>query len=207
MRYFASNVVESFFEPGRYLVLNRINPTFHPLCFPAGKVEFGESPVQAARRELYEETGVTTIESKFLNCADVGEINGNFWVGYFFTVPRWCGLPRIKEPKKFESMEWLTTAELYQRGAVLLADVVSSRHGFKPDASNLFTPYAVTSIEAHLLEELRDGGMNLTDDQLAARLGVAEWCFDKTISGLRQRFKLQTRTDLVKWWEKNRYQP
>ena len=44
---------------GRYLLQDRMDPGWPGLVFPGGHVEKGETPLQAAKRELYEETGIT----------------------------------------------------------------------------------------------------------------------------------------------------
>lgn len=47
---------------GQILIINRV---FQPLgwCLPGGRIELSETPLQAIRREIMEETGIITIES------------------------------------------------------------------------------------------------------------------------------------------------
>jgi len=64
-------VVTAIIEDGKkYLLLKRskINRTSkNKWQFPEGKIEFGEDPVDALKRELEEETGLELISAEFLN--------------------------------------------------------------------------------------------------------------------------------------------
>lgn len=45
-------------------------------CFPGGSVEFGETGIEAAERELTEETGLTAQATGYMACVDLIETDG-----------------------------------------------------------------------------------------------------------------------------------
>jgi len=60
------------FEGGRFLLIKRKYPPLKGwLSFPGGKVEHGESPIEAAARELYEETALTAEKLKLIITIDL----------------------------------------------------------------------------------------------------------------------------------------
>jgi 8-oxo-dGTP pyrophosphatase MutT (NUDIX family) len=85
----------------------------HQWVFPGGKVEGSESPVQAAKREVREETG---IQCKIETSKPLGwrlhPTTGVFvhYIG-FFGCP---GIGTIKEPEKIEGVDWITTDKVLQ---------------------------------------------------------------------------------------------
>lgn len=83
--------------------------------FPGGAVDFGESPMEAARREVMEETAL-----------EVGEVmvhpgvpyvnthfdNGSQWITLYFVAQYIGGEPRVVEPEKCERWEWFAPDQL-----------------------------------------------------------------------------------------------
>lgn len=79
---------------------------------PGGKVDLHETPREAVRRELQEETG---LHRQIITC--VGEVavdyDGVTWYGTIFHCKLWRGQdqPKVMEPDKFEGLDWKTLAE------------------------------------------------------------------------------------------------
>jgi len=60
------------FNQGRFLLIERKYPPYQGwLSFPGGKVEPQEKPLEAAKRELYEETALIAKELKLLATMDL----------------------------------------------------------------------------------------------------------------------------------------
>lgn len=81
---------------GRVLLLKRANTSDHPgeWCYPGGGAEDGESPREAAKRELYEEAGVVMGSSAVLIHNTVNE--GVLYVTYLQPVTQEFS-PRLNE--------------------------------------------------------------------------------------------------------------
>jgi 8-oxo-dGTP pyrophosphatase MutT (NUDIX family) len=70
-----------------------------PLNLPGGKVNPGENPEEAVRRELLEETGIMLTSTKLVS-DKYFNIDGVEWKGYFFIGESLCLTPRNMEPEK-----------------------------------------------------------------------------------------------------------
>lgn len=103
---------------GKVLACQRRRNAVYPLKweFPGGKVEAGESPGQALRRELREELGIEATPGAEIHrqewiypdgVADP-EKDGSFRV-FYFLVSRYTGVPANHA---FEEIRWVTFAEL-----------------------------------------------------------------------------------------------
>ena len=93
--------------------------------FPGGAIESDESHIQAAQRELREETGLFFKLSEFSHTAiGIGRTpDGHPFVTEFFTVEFNSALlePVNKEPEKHSSWTWCHPDDLCQRGLIPLA--------------------------------------------------------------------------------------
>ncbi|MCG9780665.1 NUDIX hydrolase [Photobacterium damselae] len=81
---------------------------------PAGRLEKGETLISAAVRELKEEVDIDCVEgdlnlSHVLHARNENEIE---WLGFFYTLTKWSGEPKICEPDKHNSLKWTDEFEL-----------------------------------------------------------------------------------------------
>lgn len=75
---------------------------------PSGKVEQGESLIDAARREVVEETGLA-LRANQLILGHVMErvTTTGRWIDWFFVADEWDGQPTNREPWKCGGFAWL----------------------------------------------------------------------------------------------------
>jgi len=93
---------------GRVLLLRRAETGFFDGLYslPGGHVEQGESILQAAARELEEETGLRVGDGDLgwlgviHRCSDTNRID------FFLRAHRWQGEPVLREPDKCSDMGW-----------------------------------------------------------------------------------------------------
>lgn len=80
-------------------------------CLPGGHLEFGESMIGAARRELLEETG---LRAKALRFANIVNDRGprRHYLEISFVATRVTGQPEVTEPQLNETWQWFTPQEL-----------------------------------------------------------------------------------------------
>lgn len=70
---------------------------------PGGKLEEGEQPMDALKRELFEEIGIEVLDANFLSTLETDR-HGYDLVLHAYTVPRYLGNPLSKEG---QSMRWV----------------------------------------------------------------------------------------------------
>lgn len=76
--------------------------------FPGGKIETGESPIEALQRELLEETGITVKTAEFY--ANAEHAYPDFRVTlYFFIIEEWIGEPWGREQ---QPIRWVPQIQL-----------------------------------------------------------------------------------------------
>ena len=80
---------------------------------PGGKLEFGESWEDCARREVTEETGLEIANIRFLTTTnDVYQDEGVHFVTILVACDWVAGEPEVKEPEKCERWEWVAWDQL-----------------------------------------------------------------------------------------------
>lgn len=70
-----------------------------------GHVEFGESPIEAVKREALEELGIEIGNIKFSCCTNMIKY-GQHYVDISFVAEIISGEPTIMEPDKIDSLGW-----------------------------------------------------------------------------------------------------
>ncbi|MDM9628103.1 NUDIX hydrolase [Rhizobium sp. S152] len=96
-------------DEDRVLMLERRDDAELSWVFPGGKVAPGESPENAARRELYEEAGILCNVSRSIGTRvhpDTHRV-----IGYFLCEPQELSA-RVMEPHLFSNVSWMTLSEL-----------------------------------------------------------------------------------------------
>ena len=70
-----------------------------------GHVEFGESPIDAVKREALEELGIAITNVQFATCTDMQKY-GKHYIDISFTAEIASGEPKICEPEKIDDVRW-----------------------------------------------------------------------------------------------------
>jgi 8-oxo-dGTP diphosphatase len=102
------------FKDGKILLAKRKNSTgAGEYCWPGGKMEFGESFAECAKRETREETGLEITNIRFLRLMNLKYENpAKHFVDIELMADWQSGEPKLLEPEKFESWAWYDLNEL-----------------------------------------------------------------------------------------------
>jgi 8-oxo-dGTP diphosphatase len=122
-------------EEGRFACVTRPEPP-HELAFPGGHIDPGESPAEAASRELFEETGIHASRLREIGTTE-SPIDGR--TVHVFEAQRWSGPGQAIEPAT--TFAWLSAEELYRQSALyrqtVLELLVEELPDQGPSAANL----------------------------------------------------------------------
>lgn len=99
----------------RFLCVRQRGPRHEFWTFPGGKVEPGERPDTAARREVAEEIGVTLGFIHFVVARSM-RVAHTRWRGLFYFSPEMRGEPCIGEPDKITDLKFLSPQEMRAGG-------------------------------------------------------------------------------------------
>lgn len=96
-------------DENRILVQDRIDPSWSGICFPGGHVEYGESFVESAIREVYEETGLTIKHPQLCGIKQFQTEDDERYVVLFFKTNKFSGELRDSDEGK---VFWIQREEL-----------------------------------------------------------------------------------------------
>jgi 8-oxo-dGTP diphosphatase len=80
-------------------------------AFPGGHLEYGETPIECAARELLEETGLQAVSLKEGSWTN-NIIEGTHYVTLFILIDKFTGVPKLLEPDKCEGWSWFSLNDL-----------------------------------------------------------------------------------------------
>lgn len=95
-------------DGGRILLQNRVKPDWQGYTLPGGHVEPGESFVDAAIREMQEETGLRIEDPRLAGVKQFPTEDGRYVV-FLFRATRWSGTLTSSEEGE---MEWVEQSRL-----------------------------------------------------------------------------------------------
>ena len=104
-----TNLCMVYDNAGNILVQNRKDPSWPGICFPGGHIEPGESFVESAIREVWEETGLTIENPVLCGTKQFPTKNGERYVVFFYKTNRYHG--ELKSSDEGEVF-WVPRAEL-----------------------------------------------------------------------------------------------
>lgn len=100
-------------EHGRVLLCQRSATSRYSLKweFPGGKIEKNEEPIQALKRECFEELGIIVNDAILLQTSTSQYDDGGTFSVHFYAVVQFSG---IIENKVFNAYEWVSPNELLE---------------------------------------------------------------------------------------------
>lgn len=97
-------------DDGRLLILRRSGASEGVVDLPGGRVEFGEGPADALRREVVEETGLVVRARRPIDVWDWRPTNHSHVIGITFWCERASGQVRLGH--EHSGFEWLSRSEI-----------------------------------------------------------------------------------------------
>lgn len=99
---------------GRILLMRRAGTGFFDGLYslPGGHVEPGESVLQAATREMLEETGIVLDPQGLEWTGVVHRLSDTNRIDFFVRALRWQGEAAVREPGKCDDLGWFDPADL-----------------------------------------------------------------------------------------------
>ena len=124
MRHEVSTVLVYALHEGEVLLMHRNKePNLGLWIAPGGKVEVGESPHEAARREMAEETGLE-VEDLHLRgvCTFVSPLQEWSWFIFIFVTTRFRGA--LKADEREGDLDWVPLEEYFTALPIPQADAI-----------------------------------------------------------------------------------
>jgi methionyl-tRNA synthetase len=87
------------------------NKKFGYWQFPGGKIEANETPLEAAKREIFEETNLVVKELEKIG-EEIFCVNNEWWKSYFFQTSKFSGEIKIKEKETIAEVKFFETSEI-----------------------------------------------------------------------------------------------
>jgi 8-oxo-dGTP diphosphatase len=122
---YAVNVEAAIRRDDQYLLLVRSDDEEHAAGeygLPGGTVEVEESAGEvledALRREVREEVGLTVADPEYVDSTAFTTDTGESAINVVFHCRHESGEPHVADPEEVASVEWLTVAEIRERGDV-----------------------------------------------------------------------------------------
>jgi 8-oxo-dGTP pyrophosphatase MutT (NUDIX family) len=110
----------------QFLIVNQLKGGVN---FPGGKMEEDESVEDAARRELFEETGLVVSSLKLVQ-KSLFRLGDDDWSGYFLLASSYKGELINKEPKKIKEVAFKDHSWLQENASkTFVLDILNSLPG------------------------------------------------------------------------------
>lgn len=131
-----TNLCMVYDDAGNILVQDRKDPDWPGICFPGGHVEPGESFVESAIREVWEETGLTVRNLRLCGTKQFQTKHNERYVVFFYKTNCFSGQLRASEEG---DVFWISKADLKHH--TLCDDFESMIRVFESEELNEFYYY------------------------------------------------------------------